>query len=233
MANHASGQITISGKVYDSSKLYVVPDVIVESSSGSHSVTDTVGEYHINVKSTDSVSFSYMGKSTVKFPVKDIKDYTSFDISLHVKVKDKYKLLNPVTVYFRSFEQDSLENRKEYAKIFNSEKPGIGSTYNPYDPGSVPGLDLDEFIKMFQFRKNKRTLAFKERLVQEEQDRYVDYRFSSKTITRVTGLTGDALEKYKKLYRPSYEFLSTSTIAEFYQYILTTSYAFKKREGIK
>ncbi|HET7117618.1 MAG TPA: hypothetical protein VFI29_14075 [Hanamia sp.] len=225
-----TGQITISGTVYDSSKLYTIPDVYVYSTSGSRAITDSTGEYHINVEAQDSISFFYDGKSTIKFPVKSMLDYTAFDISLWIKVKQKYKLLSPVTVFSNSYRRDSIENREEYSKIFGSEKPGIHSNY---EPGGSAGLDLDALIGMFQHRKNKQNLAFKNRLLQQEQDNYVDYRFSSKTISRITGLKGDELEKYKKLYRPTYFFVVNSTLTEFYEYILNTSYAFKKQEGIK
>ncbi|MEO9021078.1 MAG: hypothetical protein ABI290_03020 [Ginsengibacter sp.] len=223
-------QIIISGKVYDSTKLYAVPEVTVKASSGSQAMTDSTGDYHIHVRETDSLRFIYNGKSTIAFPVKDIKNYYSFDISLHVRVKDKYKLLNTVMVFSNSYQKDSLENREEYAKIFGNDRPGIKSTY---EPGGTAGLDLDALIGVFQFRKNKQTLAFKKRLIEDEQDRYVDYRFSSKTISRITGLTGDELQKYKNAYRPNYYFIVSSTLAQFYEYILNTSYAFKRREGIR
>ena len=227
---HVASQTIIWGNVYDSSKLYAVPGVRVLSTSGTTTVTDSIGAYHISVTNSDSLNFVYNGKSTVKFPVSTIKNFNSFDISLRVKVKEKYKLLNPVMVFGNSYERDSLENREAYSKIFGEEKPGIHSTY---DPGGAAGLDVDALIGMFQFRKNKQQLAFKTRLLQEEQDRYVDYRFSSKTIARITGLKGEELEKYRKLYRPSYYFVATSTLAEFYEYILNTSYSFKKQEGIQ
>lgn len=220
----------ISGTVYDSSKLYTIPEVYVYSTSGSRAITDSTGEYHINVKAQDSISFFYGGKSTIKFPVKSMLDYTAFDISLRIKVKQKYKLLSPVTVFSDSYRRDSIENRDEYAKIFGSEKPGI---HSDYEPGGPAGLDLDALIGMFQRRKNQENLAFKNRLIQQEQDNYVDYRFSSKTISRITGLKGDDLNKYKKFYRPTYFFVVNSTLAEFYEYILNTSYSFKKQEGIK
>ena len=222
-----AAQTLISGNVYDSSKLYAVPGVTVLSTSGSSAVTDSLGAYHISVSPKDSLLFFYNGKSTMKFPVADIKNYTSFDISLRVKVREKYKLLNPVTVFSNFYQKDSLENRQEYSNIFGEEKPGIHSTY---DPGGAAGLDLDGLIGMFQFRKNKQQLAFKNRLIDQEQDNYVDYRFSTKTISRVTGLHGDSLEIYRKKYRPSYYFVVNSTLAEFYDYILTTSYAFRKKE---
>lgn len=225
-----AAQIVISGNVYDSSKLYAVPDVHVFSTSGSSAITDSTGAYRIAVKSTDSLTFFYNGKSTLKFPVKTIKDYNSFDISLRVKVKEKYKLLNPVTVFAHSYLKDSLENRENYSKIFGGESSGIHSTY---DPGGAAGLDMDALIGMFQFRKNKQRLAFRNHLINEEKEHYIDYRFSPKTISRITGLKGDTLEKYRKLYRPDYYFVANSTLTEFYRYILNTSYAFKKQEGIK
>jgi hypothetical protein len=228
-ANHVLGQFTISGTVYDSSKLYVVPGVGVNSTSGLSTITDSLGAYHINVTEKDSLSFFYNGKSTVKFPVKDMTNYTAFDISLRVRIKQKYKLLQGVMVYSDAYRRDSLENRVTYSKIFGNQKPSIRSDY---EPGGPAGFDLDALIGIFQFRKNKENLAFQKRLITEEQDRYVDYRFSSKTITRITGLKGDTLKKYKKLYRPSYIFVLSSSLAQFYEYILNTSYAFKKEEGI-
>jgi len=224
------GQIIISGTVYDSTKLYGVRGVNVYSTSGATTITDSLGSYQIKVAETDSLNFFYKGKFTVKFPVKNINNYSAFDISLHVRVNEKYKLLKGVTVFSDSYRRDSLENRSNYSKLFNREKPTIRSNY---ELGGAAGFDLDELIGIFQFKKNKQNLAFQKRLQEEEEDRYVDYRFSSKTISRITGLTGDTLLKYKKLYRPSYSFVVNSTLTQFYQYILNSSYAFKKEEGIE
>lgn len=226
----ASSQIIISGKVYDSTKLFAVPGVVVQSSSGTVTQTDSAGDYHITVLKSDSITFLYQGKLTRPFAVKDIQDYNSFDLSLHVRVKNKYKLLKGVTVFSNSYRQDSLENREEFAKLFGSSGSGFHTTY---DPGGTAGLDLDALVKSFRFRKNKQDRAFRNLLIQEEQEKYVDYRFSSKTISRITGLKGEELEKYKKVYRPSYYFVANSTLVQFYEYILKTSYDFKAIEGIK
>ena len=228
--NNVSAQIIVSGTVYDSTKLYVVPGVNVTSTSGLVTTTDSLGAYHIKVSKADSISFFYKGKSTAKFSVETIGNYNSFDISLRVRTNDKYKLLKGVTVFADTYRHDSMENRMSYAKIFDFDKPTIRSNY---EAGAAAGFDLDQLIGIFQFKKNKQNLAFQRRLVDEEQDRYVDYRFSSKVINRITGLSGDTLTRYKKLYRPSYIFIVSSTLAEFYQYILNTSYAFKREEGIQ
>lgn len=68
-------QIIVSGTVYDSSKLYVVPDVQVHNSSGSVTLTDSTGRYNIYSEENDSISFYYNGKFTVKFPVATMQDY--------------------------------------------------------------------------------------------------------------------------------------------------------------
>ncbi len=216
--------------MYDSTKLYGVQGVSVSSTSRLPVITDSLGAYHINVAETDSLSFFYKGKSTVKFPVKTIINYNEFDISLRIRVNAKYKLLQGVTVFADSYRRDSAENRMDYEKVFNYEKPGISSTYTPGEPA---GLNLDDLIGMFSFRKKKENIAFQKRLIQDEQDRYVNYRFNSKIINRITGLNGDTLTKYKQIYRPSYEFVVGSSLTQFYEYILQTSYGFKKEEGIK
>lgn len=225
-----SSQIIISGTVYDSTKLYVVPGVRVASTSGLTTITDSLGAYHIKVTERDSLSFFYRGKSTIKFPVKDMGNYTAFDISLHVRVSAKYKLLKGVTVFADNYHRDSSENRMEYSKIFNFEKPRISSSY---EEGGPAGLDLDQLIGMFNYKRKRENIAFQNRLVEDEKERYVNYRFSPKVIQRATGLSGDTLLKYRKRYMPSYDFVVSSTLAQFYEYILNTSYEFKREEGIR
>lgn len=230
IAKSTVAQLTISGTVYDSSKNYVVPDVRVFSTAGASAVTDSLGTYQLKAAQGDSIYFFYQGRNSVKYPVKDIQNYTAFDISLRVKVKDKYKLLQEVTVFSNNYKFDSAQNRIKYSKTFTDARPQLQTTY---EPGGAAGIDLESLISIFQFRKNKQHLAFQRRLIEQEKDAYVDYKFNSQTISRITGLKGDDLESYKKIYRPSYEFVSNAPLITFYQYILNTSYAFKNRKGIE
>jgi len=118
----------------------------------------------------------------------------------------------------------------EYSKIFNYEKPGISSTF---EPGGAAGLDLDAHINSFNKNKKRQNLAFQKRLMDDEQNKYVEYRFNPKLVRRITGLSGDTLKTFMKLYKPSYFFVISSSLAQFYEYILNASYAFKNEEGIK
>ncbi|HUQ65253.1 MAG TPA: hypothetical protein VM101_03815 [Flavitalea sp.] len=207
-------QIRVSGKVYDISKYRPLEAVSVLTTSGSGTVSDSLGRYSIIVKETDSIWFSYLNRPTPKYPVRSILNYQNFEISLHVNSTE----LKEVKIMPRNYRLDSIQNRNEYAKAFNFHKPGFGTSINP-GPGGGVGLDIGELVHMFQFRRNKRMLAFQERLLQEEEDNYIDHRFSRALIIKLTGLHGDPLNNFIKIYRPAIEFVETSSDYEFQDYI--------------
>ena len=226
MAGSAIGQLTISGTVYDSTKTVPVPNVLVKSGSGTQAITDSSGRYEIVTMDKDSLTFIYHNKPTAKFSVRQIPDISNFDISLHVRLVEKFQTMKEVKVYTRSYRQDSIENRKYYEKIFGYDKPGISSSINP-GTGSV-GLDLDEFINVFRFKRNKQLRKMQDRLLEQEQENYIKYRFNKQAVKRITRLDGADLDNFMVLYRPDFEFTQTASTVDFYQYILTASYQFKK-----
>ena len=227
LAAHSSmGQLIISGTVYDSTKTIPVPDVIVKSSSGNQVVTDTLGHYEILTSDKDSLVFIYKDKPTAKFSVGQIPDISSFDISIHVRLSTKFQTMKEVKVYSKNFRQDSMENRLYYSKIFNYQKPGVSTSINP-GSGSV-GMDVNELINIFRFKRNKQLRRMQDRLLEQEQENYIKYRFSKNTVKRITRLDGTDLDNFMVLYRPDFEFTQTASTLEFYQYILNASYQFKK-----
>lgn len=220
-ASHsAQAQVKISGTVYDASRAWPLPSVSVISTGGQGTVTDSTGRYTIFANEGDSISFSFLNRPTAKFPVRAIQNIFQFDISLHVPVTE----LPAVNVKPRNYRMDSLQNRRDYAKVFDFRKPGIDISTSP---GGGVGLDLDEFINMFRFRHNRRMLAFQRRLVQEEQDKAIDHRFTPALTRKITGLTGDSLITFMKLYRPSYEFTQFSNQYEFLEYIKLASVEYR------
>lgn len=206
-------------------------DVLVKSSGGTQAMTDSAGHYEIVTSEKDSLTFIYQNKPTAKFAVKQIPNIGSFDISLHIRVAEKFKTMKEVRVYTKSFRQDSIENRQYYNKIFSYDKPGISSSINP-GSGTV-GMDLDEFINIFRFKRNKQLRKMQDRLLEQEQENYIKYRFNKTAVKRITRLEGADLDNFMTLYRPDFEFTQMATTVEFYQYILNASYQFKKDLLIK
>lgn len=217
-------QITVSGTVYDSSKINYVENVRVVSTGGLFAVTDSLGRYNIRTAENDSLIFYYNNKPTQKFIVKKIPDLLHFDISLRINVKSKYGVLKEVVVFSKSYKQDSLENRQAYADIYNYTKPGLSSSMTP---GGVPGADLDELINIFRFRRNKNLKAFQKRLETQEQEKYVNYRFNKIIVKRITGLQGPLLDTFLVWYRPGYQFARNSNEMNFNEYVLKAFYQFQ------
>ena len=220
----AAAQFILSGTVYDSSKINMVEGVRVVSTNGLFTITDSMGNYHIKVTEKDSVSFVYRNKPTQKFGVKNIPDPSHFDISLRVTVKGKYSTLKEVVVRTRSYRQDSLENRKTYADIFDYKKPGLRTSISP---DGMVGADINEIINIFRFKRNKRLHAFQKRLEAQEEESYINYRFNKNLVRRITQLQGEQLDTFMLRYRPSYEFVSNAGELILNQYIINSSYEFK------
>ncbi|CAL1518652.1 hypothetical protein [Chitinophaga sp. MM2321] len=218
-----AGQVRISGTVYERSARFGMAGVSVMSTSGAGAVTDSAGRYNIKLPLTDSISFSYQGKATMKFPVKDINLTRPFDMSLHVDIK----LLPTVEVSTsrqRNYQLDSLEHRNEYRKVFDYETNFLSGSNSG---GMGVGVNLD---MLFSMKKIKRMEAFKRFLEQDERDKYVDYRFNKGLVRKITGLQPPALDLFMTQYRPSYEMLlSFENEYQYYKYIKDCGKSFEDR----
>lgn len=212
----------IKGVVVDSSRNYPLESVSVLSTAGSGTVTNAEGYYEIRVTDRDSIWFSYLNKPTIKFPVVKIANPFQFDISLQVSVP----VLKEVKVFPRNYKLDSIRNRQEYAKVFNYQRPGLKIVTPQY--GTGVGLDLDELINVFRFRRNKSMLGFQQRLLLEEQEKFIDYRFNKALVRRLTLLENPDLERFMQTFRPSYLFTKLAGDYEFRLYIKQSLYRYKK-----
>jgi hypothetical protein len=213
--------------VYDITKTNPVEAVSVVSTSGRGTITDSLGRYSLVVNETDSIYFSFLNKATPKYAISSIQNLSSFDISIQKKVQQ----LPNVLVKQRNYRMDSLQNRLDYEKIFNYKKPGLSTSLNP-SPGNVAvGLDLDELINMFKFRKNKRMVSFQNRLVKEEKEKYISHRFNKGLVRKLTSLPDPEIDSFMLEFRPTFDMATQFNELEFGQFIVE---AFKYyKAGIK
>jgi len=224
----AAAQLTIIGTVYDSTRLIPVKEVIINSTSGTTAISDTNGKYQIVTKENDSLTFIYNQKATLRFAVNKIENPANFEIALHIRVKEKYKTMKEVIVFSKNYRQDSLENRKQYASIFNYSKGGVKTSMDATT--GVAGLDINELVNLFRFRRNRQLASMQKRLKEQEEENYINYRFNKPTVKRITRLEGTDLDFFMKAYRPDFEFTKNSSMVLFYQYILNASYHYKARK---
>lgn len=206
-------QYKVKGTVYDSSRIYPIESVTVLSTNGKGTVTDSMGRYQLDVSDRDSIWFSFLGKPTPKYPILKIADLTRFDIALRLKMN----VMQEVRVRTHVYKEDSLQNRRDYAKGFNFKRPNIADMTSISSSGV--GIDLDEVIRVFQFRKNRSMEKFRERLLEQERQKFVDHKFNKPLVRRLTQLGDADLDKFMLIYRPSYEFALYSSEYDFQYYI--------------
>lgn len=200
-------QVEVKGAVYDKSRLFAMQGVSVLGTAGQGTMTDSTGHYIIKLAPDDSIYFSYLGKYTARFPVKGIVAGYPLNISLAVSIDS----LPLVIVRPKLYRYDSLENREEYRRVFEYEPDYFAS-----GSGGV-GLNLDMLLSG---KKNRQMLALQRRLIEEEQDKYVNHRFNKTLVKKITGLQAPALDTFMRMYRPSYEFIQNcENDYEFYKYI--------------
>lgn len=213
LAGTACAQYRVKGTVYDSSRIYRIEAVTVMSTNGRMGITDSLGRYQIAVGEKDSIWFSFLGKPTPKYPVLKIADVNQFDIALRLKSD----VMQEVRIKSRNYRQDSIQNRQDYAKVFNFRRPNVG-TLTSIGPSGA-GIDLDELIRVFQFKKNKSMEKFRERLEEQERQKFIDHRFNKGLVKRLTGLDEEALNVFMLKYRPTYAFALTAAEYDFQLYI--------------
>lgn len=218
-------QYQVRGTVYDSSRRYMIEAVSVMATNGRGTMTDSLGHYRIDVGEKDSIWFSFLGKSTPKYPVLKMQDVMRFDIALRMKVD----VMPEVRIRSRSYKEDSIQNRRDYAKVFDYRKVDIASLTSTGPTGA--GIDVNELIRLFQFKKNRSMLRFQERLIEQEKEKFVSHRFNKALVRRLTNLDGAQLDQFMLLYRPAYEFALNATEYNFQFYIKKAAELFLNKKS--
>ena len=220
--------IPVSGVVYDISGRRPIEAVIVYSNSN-YAFTDSLGRYLIYAKAKDSLWFSLFGKTTHKYPIDTIEDLHNFNVMIHVTGFD----LPEVRVRNSYYKFDSIQNRIDYAKYFNYRAPGIrlsGGQQLFGSSGLTVGFDLDEIINMFRVKRNRNLQFLQKRLISQEQEKYVGYRFTKRFVIKLTHLEGEQLDRFMNFCRPSYEVLGLLNDLELGYYIQKKFEEFKNTQ---
>lgn len=221
----AAAQYKVQGIVLDSSRTFPLEAVSVLSTNGRGTITNKEGYYTLDASDKDSIWFSYLGKPTQKFPVAKIANLSQFDIALQVAIP----VLAEIKLRPRNYRQDSAQNRRDYQKVFDFRKPNLESMTSIGPAGA--GIDINELIRLFQFKKNASMMRFQERLLQQEQEKYIEYRFSPALVRRLTGLEGEDLKTFMQAYRPPYEFVLYSREYDFQLYIKESYKKYKNNKS--
>jgi hypothetical protein len=213
----------IEGTVFDKSGRVAMPGVTVLSVSGIGAITDSTGRYLIHLPLTDSIYFSYQGKTTQKIAVSHIRVGQDFDMSLYIEVKELPTVV--VNQHIASYYQDSVNNRIKYKEVFNYDPSYLGNGH-----GGI-GLDLDN---IFNNKALVRMENFKAQLEEDERQKYISHRFNRELVARLTALSSPAIDTFMVQYRPTYDMLKDfENDYKYYEYIRDSGRFFAERWKIE
>jgi len=173
--------------------------------------TDRGGKFIVEkLTKGDHLSLRLMGYQTVEFVFGGAVADTTIFLQPIIVSLDEVKVQGK-----RNYKLDSLNLRKEYAKVFNATPTKLTDIFikrnpnykNPF-PGMNPNstsslvsvnvLQIVDLILQKKYPMNK----LKSSLLKEEENRYADHVFSKATIGEITGLKGNELIIFTNRYRP-------------------------------
>jgi hypothetical protein len=220
-----NGQTTVKGTVHARRDGNPLRGVSVLAVSGAGTATDSLGQYSIRLAVTDSIYFSWLGKVTDRFAVKNLHPDEPFDINLdEVNVRSLPALLVNGS---KDYLQDSLIDRGQYQKVFDYEaKSGLQEKNLNQLGGLGLGWDLNN---MFSPSNDSHTQALQQKLLETEQDKYINHKFNRSLVKKISGLEPPLLDSFMKAYRPRAETLQKfETDYEYYQWISDQAKLFRE-----
>lgn len=210
-AGTISAQQFVRGRIYDKKKDKVLASVTVRNYSQKIvRQSDFGGNYKINAAEDDVLIFSSISYLPDTVRVTSLMLTNTYDISL----EQNPELLQSVMVgEYNNYQLDSLSRREEYQKFYDSKKAKL---IDNSSTGSF-GLKLSPVSFFSKKEKQKRTLL--RRLQYNEEQYYIDFRFATTYVSRLTALQGDSLHTFMLRYRPTYSYTRKSTQEDMLLYI--------------
>ncbi|MBB6110387.1 CarboxypepD_reg-like domain-containing protein [Mucilaginibacter lappiensis] len=194
---------TVSGIVSDKRTGQPLTGAWVATSKA-NVITGIQGEFSIvGTKTKDTLWVKMQGYKLYVLPL-NLANSKSIRIGLEAAVIE----LNEVHVTAkRDRIKDSLNNRKMFAKEFNSSAPKLKDMIAPSggNVGPIPMVGItivpSQVIRALTY-KHSREYKLKKELIRDEQNRYIDSRFSENLVSSITNLKGDSLLDFMDRYRP-------------------------------
>jgi hypothetical protein len=219
---NAQKRTMVYGYVLDSLKYSPIKNaVVLNTNSNKTTSTNNNGIFGISVNINDVLFITANGYHF------DTLRYTMLTRdTLFVYMNTLSHILPGVTVTakgYTKYQLDSISRRDEFLAAAGGEKKPVATNATS---GAGIGFDLDLLLSKKERDKRK---AYKQ-FDAHEKEMYVDFRFSRKIVTDYTGLTGDTLSRFMRLYTPSYEWLrSHQSDEDIFYYLNDKLQAFYKR----
>ncbi|HVU58220.1 MAG TPA: hypothetical protein VHD83_24335 [Puia sp.] len=217
------GQRFLTGKVLKAdSKEFLVSVSIENKTQRRHELSDERGTYRIQSMPGDLLIFTHVGYWADTLVVDS--SMLSGDYAIYMDLKPQ--TLRAVQVgSLSNYQLDSMARREEYAWVYDHTTP---PRIERKRTGDGVGINLDLFRNASKEDKDREKL--KKRIMREEEEYYVDFRYAREYVSRLTKLKGDSLQQFMMHYRPSYDFCRKAANVDILVFVNDSFKKFMKRE---
>lgn len=204
----------MSGHVLDVNNTQQMKGVSVHNIHTGQSVTtDNKGAFSVAVEPGQLVEFRKDGFKVLRVRIPQGKRPSYFRVMMQVAGTD-------VVDYMHSrgaapdYKTDSLRYYTLYKETLETPRlTGYQAVQHPFSAMS---------------KKNRQIWAFQDEYAFYQEQKFIDYTFNAKLINQVTGLSGDSLQAYMELYRPSYQQLRSMNEYTYFNFIKSSVNRFRQ-----
>ena len=211
--------VQIEGEIIDiKTKKHIANVSVTNIHTSVATLSDKDGMFSIEATKGDLIEFRINGYKLLRLrvPTGIIPPFFNIALQEDPSVHPEYQLAGTV----HDFKRDSIRNYELYKTALNFPR--------------LEGLDVIRHPFSALSKQNQRIWAFQKEYTWYEQQRYIDYRFNERLVSDLTGLHGDSVKVYMRLYRPGYEELRSMSDYTFYSHVKRTVGVYRRlRQGIR
>ena len=191
----------MSGLILDADTKHEIQGVaIVNKRTNMVALSDKWGNFSIRASPADSLLFTH----TSYEPVYEVVNFSLGSKYKVVLMKAKVYELGPATIKgMTKYQQDSAANRDMFTHAMNEPITHFSPIFQPVS------FIVDKILGI-----SKRAKRFKADFNSNEQNAFIDTRYSPEIVSSQTGLKGDGLAYFMNAYPMPYDFARTANDLE-------------------
>lgn len=210
-----------SGVVVDDATGALLADVVVTSTrTGNMVLSNSEGRYVLQVGSNDTLLFHRLGYQHKRLAVLPVLVQKVFLTKSNITI-------DTIVISGSSrYQRDSIERRSVYSRKLEEKPAKFGmhrrdKTYGSDGPGAGTFRMEAPISALIQKRtkKYKRLKAFQERFRKNEEQLFVDTRYTPELVQELTGLAGDTVTVFMNQYPMSADYARSATDLEIKMWI--------------
>lgn len=202
------------GVIKDSITLTPIANAAIHNKTGKKATySNENGLFQLMTHAGDTIFYYAPGFMDGHYVVQDSRvQMDTVEIWLKPKVKEDLPGVFVSTYTYKDYQADSAQRMKEFVEEVGLKLP----TFSKSNSGAGLGIGLDGLFSKKNKQKKKAYETFKD----DEEQRYIDFRFNKVLIHNYSGLKGAKLSEFMSKYRPTYDWLRENTDAEALKYYI-------------